>query len=176
VINQRADRRAIHSHRRKLVPAAPFTDAEIEYLASQPLGRLATMTPDGLLQVKPVMFSYNAAEAAIDVAGHNMAASSKYHNVKANGTVAFVVDDMSGSPTRLRGIEIRGTAEALAGQGPRRGRSSGSGRVAWSAGESTPRSPAYSAGRDAIAGPSDVPARERLPAATSESCRSPAAP
>ena len=100
------------------MPASPFTDAEIEYLASQPLGRLATMTPDGQLQVKPVMFSYNAAEGVIDVAGHNMAASRKYHNVQATGTAAFVVDDMlSASPPRLRGIEIRGTAEALAGHG-----------------------------------------------------------
>jgi len=101
------------------MPAAPFTDAELEYLASQQLGRLATVTPEGRLQVKPVMFSYNAAEQTIDVGGHNMGGSRKYANVKANAEAAFVVDDMlSANPLRLRGIEVRGNAEALAGQGP----------------------------------------------------------
>ena len=99
--------------------AARFTDAEIEYLASQSIGRFATLAPDGAPQVKPVMFTYNAAEDTIDVAGVNLAASGKYHNVKANGTVAFVVDDVSSQgPARLRGIEVRGTAEAFAAQGP----------------------------------------------------------
>ncbi len=101
------------------MPAAPFTDAELEYLASQQLGRLATMTPDGRLQVKPVMFWYNAAEETIDVGGHNLGGTRKYANVQANGIAAFVIDDMlSANPLRLRGIEIRGNAEALAEQQP----------------------------------------------------------
>ena len=146
------------------MPAAPFTDAELEYLASQQLGRLATMTPDGRLQVKPVMFWYNAAEETIDVGGHNLGGTRKYANVQANGIAAFVIDDMlSANPLRLRGIEIRGNAEALAEQQPEpaasAAKSSGSGRVAWSAGESTLPSREYSAAPDAIAVPSDVRGR-----------------
>lgn len=93
-----------------------FTDAEIAYLASQPLGRLATAQPNGTLQVSPVGFSYNADEKAIEVTGHNLAKSKKFRNVAANGRVAFVVDDLpSMNPWRVRCLEIRGHAEALTG-------------------------------------------------------------
>ena len=36
-----------------------LTSAEIDYLQDQPLGRLATLQPDGSPQVKPVGFRYN---------------------------------------------------------------------------------------------------------------------
>jgi pyridoxamine 5'-phosphate oxidase family protein len=36
-----------------------FTEVELEYLAGQRLGRLATSQPDGTLQVSPVGFRYN---------------------------------------------------------------------------------------------------------------------
>jgi pyridoxamine 5'-phosphate oxidase family protein len=92
-----------------------FTDAELDYLAAQPLGRLATAKPDGTLQVSPVGFSYNAATGTIDIGGHNMAASRKFRNVAANGRVAFVVDDIvSTDPWRVRCLEIRGDGEAIA--------------------------------------------------------------
>lgn len=92
-----------------------FTQAELDYLATQPLGRLATAQPDGTLQVSPVGFRYNAETGTIDIGGHNMAASRKFRNVAANGRVAFVIDDIvSTSPWRVRCLEIRGTAEALA--------------------------------------------------------------
>jgi pyridoxamine 5'-phosphate oxidase family protein len=43
-----------------------------------------------------------------------MAASQKFRNVSANGRVAFVVDDVvSVQPWAVRGLEIRGHAEAL---------------------------------------------------------------
>ena len=91
-----------------------FTDAELSYLAGQPIGRLATAQPDGTLQVNPVGFRHNAATGTIDIAGHNMSASRKFRNVAANGRVAFVVDDVySTDPWRVRCLEIRGDAEAL---------------------------------------------------------------
>jgi pyridoxamine 5'-phosphate oxidase family protein len=52
-----------------------FTSAEIAYLATQPIGRLATARRDGTLQASPVSFSYNPATRTIDIGGHNMAAS-----------------------------------------------------------------------------------------------------
>lgn len=92
----------------------PFTESEIAYLDDQPLGRLATLRPDGSLQNSPVGFRYNRDLGTIDVGGYNLTASRKYRNVAANGQVAFVVDDVpSLSPWKVRCLEIRGTAEAI---------------------------------------------------------------
>lgn len=91
-----------------------FTDAEQDYLASQRLGRLATMQPDGTLQVSPVGFRYNDGTGTIDIGGLTMAATRKFRNVAANGRVAFVVDDIASTdPWRIRCLEIRGHAEAI---------------------------------------------------------------
>ncbi|MGH3906002.1 MAG: PPOX class F420-dependent oxidoreductase [Pseudonocardiaceae bacterium] len=91
-----------------------FTETELEYLATQRLGRLATVQPDGMPQVNPVGFHYNMDTMTIDIGGHNMAASRKFRNVAENGRVAFVVDDiLSIQPWRVRCVEIRGHADAL---------------------------------------------------------------
>jgi pyridoxamine 5'-phosphate oxidase family protein len=95
-----------------------FTDAELEYLASQRLGRLATQQPDGTLQVSPVGFGYNDSTGTIDIGGFNMTGSRKFRNVAHNGRAAFVVDDVpSVNPWRVRCLEIRGDAEAIAAPG-----------------------------------------------------------
>ena len=91
-----------------------FSDAEVAYLASQTLGRLATMQHNGTLQNSPVGFTYNADLDTVDITGHGMSGSQKYRNVGANSRVAFVVDDIaSRQPWRIRCLEIRGTAEAV---------------------------------------------------------------
>ena len=91
-----------------------FTATELEYLRSQRLGRLATLRPDGTLQNSPVGFFLAADGRTIDVGGHGMGRSRKWANVRANGQVALVVDDLvSVRPWRVRCVEIRGTAESL---------------------------------------------------------------
>jgi pyridoxamine 5'-phosphate oxidase family protein len=91
-----------------------FSAPELEYLATQQLGRLATAQPDGTLQVSPVGFRYNPETATIDIVGFSMSASRKYRNVADNGRVAFVVDDVASvQPWRVRCLEIRGRAEAV---------------------------------------------------------------
>ena len=91
-----------------------FTETEIVYLASQRLGRLATIQPNGTLQVRPVGFAYNPATSTIDINGYNLAKSQKFRNITANGRAAFVVDDLvSVQPWRVRCLEIRGVAETL---------------------------------------------------------------
>jgi pyridoxamine 5'-phosphate oxidase family protein len=91
-----------------------FTEVELTYLATQRLGRLATVQPNGTLQVSPVGFTYNSATGTIDIGGFNMAASRKYRNVADNGRVAFVVDDLASvDPWRVRCLEIRGRGEAI---------------------------------------------------------------
>jgi pyridoxamine 5'-phosphate oxidase family protein len=91
-----------------------FTEGELSYLATQRLGRLATIQPSGAPQVNPVSCYYNPVTGTIDIGGHNMAASRKYHNVRRNPRAAVVIDDMTpGSPPRIRCLEIRGRAEAI---------------------------------------------------------------
>ena len=91
-----------------------FTEAELAYLAAQPLGRLATQQPDGTLQNNPVGFRYNPDEKTVDITGHNLRNSRKFRNIATHAKVAFVVDDLpSTNPWRVRCLEIRGRAEAL---------------------------------------------------------------
>ena len=89
-----------------------FTPAEIEYLKSQRLGRLATVNSKGEPHVVPVSFRYNAELDAIDIGGRNMVPTKKYRDAARQGKVAFVVDDVL-PPWQPRGIEIRGRAEVL---------------------------------------------------------------
>ena len=90
-----------------------FTSNEIEYMQSQRLGRLATVSPDGKPQVAPVGFRYNPELDVIEIGGHNVSKTRKFHNIQKNPHVAFVIDDVL-PPWRPRGVEIRGTAETLA--------------------------------------------------------------
>jgi pyridoxamine 5'-phosphate oxidase family protein len=91
-----------------------FTDEEIEYLKSQLLGRLATVSPDGQPHVVPVSFRYRAELDTIDIGGHDFARRKKYQEVQRNPRVAFLVDDLeSVNPWSPRGIEVRGEAEVL---------------------------------------------------------------
>lgn len=92
-----------------------FTQAEVEYLKSQRLGRLATVSPGGQPHVVPVAFRFNSEMGTIDVGGHNgFSKRKKFHDVQKEPRVAFVVDDVaSTNPWHARGIEIRGEAEIL---------------------------------------------------------------
>ncbi len=96
-----------------------FTQYELDYLASQPLGRLATLAPDGTLQNNPVTFFVDAEAGTIDIGGMRMGASRKFGNVRSHPQVSFVVDDLvSTDPWSPRCLEIRGDAEALEGVDP----------------------------------------------------------
>ncbi len=99
-----------------------LTDVERAYLATQPLGRLATRRPDGSLQNNPVGFHYDEASGTTVITGRALGATRKFANVADNGEVALVVDDLvSRSPWTVRGVEIRGHAEALSDQEPASG-------------------------------------------------------
>lgn len=89
-----------------------FTPAEIEYLQSQRLGRLATIDEKGDLHVVPVGFRYNPNQDTIDIGGHNIAPTKKYRDALKHGRVAFVVDDVL-PPWRPRMVEVRGTVQGL---------------------------------------------------------------
>jgi pyridoxamine 5'-phosphate oxidase family protein len=96
-----------------------FTEAERRYLESQRLARLATVDADGAPQNNPVAFFLNDATGTVDVWGMDLGKSRKFRNVRRNPDVALVVDDLvSTRPWHVRGVEIRGRAEALTGQPP----------------------------------------------------------
>jgi pyridoxamine 5'-phosphate oxidase family protein len=90
-----------------------FTAAELAYLDEQPLGRLATIGPDGAPQVRPVGFRVDPEAGHIDIPGRDNPGTQKWRNVARDGRVAFVVDDVIADPWQPRALEIRGTAEVL---------------------------------------------------------------
>ncbi|MFC9996721.1 PPOX class F420-dependent oxidoreductase [Nocardia sp. NPDC127526] len=93
---------------------ARLTPAQIDYLESQLLGRLATVRPDGSPQNNPVGFRYNAPLGTIDIGGYRMGTTQKFRNLAKEERVSLVVDDVvSTSPWTVRCLEIRGTAQAL---------------------------------------------------------------
>src|SRR5437660_7596081 len=96
----------------------PFTQAELDYLKTQRLARLATVSPDGTLQVSPVGFFLNP-DGTIDIGGAALGGTKKFRNVAANGRAALVIDDIASvDPWVVRGVELRGSAEALTDQQP----------------------------------------------------------
>jgi pyridoxamine 5'-phosphate oxidase family protein len=91
-----------------------FTPAEIAYLQSQRLARIATAAADGQPHVVPVSFRYNPEHDTIDVGGHGFTQRKKYRDVQRNPRVAIVIDDLASiDPWRPRMIEVRGSVEML---------------------------------------------------------------
>ncbi len=99
-----------------------FTAREIDYLQSPQIGRLATVGANGQPHVVPVSYRYNSEEDTIEIGGHGFGKSKKYRDALQNPRVAFVIDEViSRDPFRIRGIEVRGMAEALPNGGEGRG-------------------------------------------------------
>lgn len=101
-----------------------FTPQELAYLRTQRLGRLATVDRTGTPQNSPVGFMVDA-DGTVRIGGLNLGQSRKFRNVSHHGRVSLVVDDIASvDPWRVRGVEIRGAADALRDSDPpRRGMS-----------------------------------------------------
>ena len=97
-----------------------FTEKELEYLAGQRLGRLATVDSAGNPHVVPVGFRYNPATGTIDIGGLDVKNTRKWHHAAAHPRVAFVVDDVL-PPWQARGIQVQGDVELLDEGGKERG-------------------------------------------------------
>lgn len=92
-----------------------FTPHEIEYLASQRLGRIATASASGEPDVAPVGFSVSD-DGSVTITGMDNPKTIKWRNIQANGRAAFVIDDLATvTPWRPRGLKVRGPAEAVSG-------------------------------------------------------------
>lgn len=99
-----------------------FTEQEVNYIKSQRLARIATVSTAGQPDVVPVGFDFNGAHFYIG--GHNITQTRKYRNIRdGNSRVALVVDDLASlNPWNPRGVRIYGTVdvverEGYAGQG-----------------------------------------------------------
>ena len=107
-----------------------FTEKELEFMASQRLGRLATVDPKGQPQNAPVGFNYNPDLDVIEIGGGGMGKSKKYRNIATNNHVSFVLDDVL-PPWNVRGLEIRGIAEQVVTGGKDIFGNRGNGRDYW---------------------------------------------
>ena len=94
--------------------ALELSTAERDYLAGQRLGRLASIDAHGQPQNNPVGFFLNDELGVIDIGGRALGQTKKFRNVRSNPLVSLVVDDLASvRPWHVRGVEIRGRAEAL---------------------------------------------------------------
>lgn len=90
-----------------------FTDDEVAYLRTQPVARLATVSPTGQPDVVPVAIELDLPHLWICGASEQVLRTRKIRNITAgNHHVALVFDDVvSVDPFIARGIRIYGTAE-----------------------------------------------------------------
>ncbi|MFI0422911.1 PPOX class F420-dependent oxidoreductase [Spongiactinospora sp. 9N601] len=90
-----------------------FTEEEIAYMRSQPLARLATVSPDGQPDVVATGFEY--ADGHIYIGGIDPAKTRRVRNVRSGQTkVSLVIDDLAATdPWSPRFIRIYGTAELV---------------------------------------------------------------
>lgn len=88
-----------------------YTDAELRFLKSQPLGRIATVSASGEPDVAPVGFRLDGDD--IVVGGFDITATRKHVNARATQRAAFVVDHLASvDPWRPKGLKIVGHARA----------------------------------------------------------------
>jgi pyridoxamine 5'-phosphate oxidase family protein len=65
------------------------------------------------------MWQHNRELDTIDIRGRDMEQSKKYRDVRRSGRAALVVDDIASiDPWHVRGVEVRGEAEAVDGDRP----------------------------------------------------------
>lgn len=90
-----------------------FTPAEVDYLTSQPLARLATVATGGQPDVVPVAFEFDGDAFWVGGNGEAVRSTRKVRNVvEGNRHVALVIDDMvSFDPFIARGIRVYGVAD-----------------------------------------------------------------
>ena len=94
-----------------------FSDAELAYLRSQRLARIATVSRDGQPDAVPVGFEYDGTH--LYIGGINPAKTRKFVNVRdGNSKVAVILDDLASvDPWVPRYLRIYGEAELVEHEG-----------------------------------------------------------
>jgi len=118
-----------------------FTQAEVEYLASQPLMRFASASPTGRPDVAPVVFSVDGDD--IVSAGFDITHTVRYRNIQSNPRVVVVIDDLATvDPWSPRGVKVIGTAVIEEIDGAPQFRITPEVVISWAINDTTPGIPA----------------------------------
>jgi pyridoxamine 5'-phosphate oxidase family protein len=117
-----------------------FTDAELEYLNTQPLMRFATASPTGIPDVAPVIFEIEGDH--IITAGFDITHTVRYRNIGNNPRATVVVDDLASfDPWSPRGIKVIGSATIEEADGAPRFRIAPEVIISWAINDTTPGIP-----------------------------------
>ena len=86
-----------------------FTPAELDYLSSQSLARLATASSAGRPDVAAVGFSVDGDD--IVSGGLDLTKTVRYRHLATNPRATIVIDDLASTdPFTPRGVKVRGPA------------------------------------------------------------------
>jgi len=91
-----------------------FSKAEIDYLKTQRLARIATASAKGVPEVSPVGFEFDGEYFWIGSHSQDIfTRTRRYRNItNGNNKVSIVIDDLASvNPWRPRGIKVGGIAE-----------------------------------------------------------------
>ena len=97
-----------------------FSDAEIKYMKSQRLARMATVNSNGQPDLVPVGFEFDGEYFWVGSHSQDiLLKTTKYKNVKeGRKKVALVIDDLkSVQPWQPRSVKVYGTAEVMEHKG-----------------------------------------------------------
>jgi pyridoxamine 5'-phosphate oxidase family protein len=97
-----------------------FSEPEVQYLKSQRLARIATVSSKGQPDVVPVAFEFDGTNFYVGSHSQDIFHRTlKYKNVKdGNKQVAITIDDLESiEPWRPRAIKVYGTAEVVEHKG-----------------------------------------------------------
>ncbi len=97
-----------------------FSEHEVQYLKSQRLARIATVSIKGQPDVVPVAFEFDGTNFYVGSHSQDIFHRTlKYKNVKdGNKRVALTIDDLESiEPWRPRAIKVYGTAEVVEHKG-----------------------------------------------------------
>ncbi len=97
-----------------------FSEGETQYLKTQRLARIATVSSKGQPEVSPVGFEYDGKHFYVGSHDQDIFFKTRrYRNIKnGNNKVALVIDDLESiDPWRPRGLKVQGTAEMVEHKG-----------------------------------------------------------
>jgi pyridoxamine 5'-phosphate oxidase family protein len=97
-----------------------LSNLENEYLKTQRLARLASVSPKGQPEVSPVGFEWDGKHFYVGTHDQSFfPMTQRYKNIsRGNSRVSLVVDDLvSLDPWKVRGLKVLGKAEVVDHQG-----------------------------------------------------------
>lgn len=103
-------------YRYREMPSSIYSEPETQYLKSQQLARIATVSSKGKPDVSPVAFKFDVSYFFVGSHSQEIFLTTrKYKNVRdGNKQIALSIDDLeSVQPWKPRGIKLNGIAEIV---------------------------------------------------------------